>query len=305
MKDDETSYSLGFGPPCPACRFTQPRLDYVAVSYFEGKQIFCSNPDCKKPLDYWRATLSVLRDPGTSEFMLLSLGAQLSGFVFPLRANEIKELNLSDYGIPADATILRLIFTPQGGSAFPLIMHYNRVPSNPLQTKFSVYGLELPDSNPNLQTAASVTWVHKNDATVSWSHLLEAFEALAAKRWRSVILPAYMAFELSLTPLVSEGLRQHFSKTIVEDFENENYPSSLALNIILPLLSDCARGVRLLPEIQGQINRLRKLRNDIVHHGVQHTEVSEKTAAELLCASVFGLEYLRYVRKHVFREVCN
>jgi hypothetical protein len=55
------------------------------------------------------------------------------------------------------------------------------------------------------------------------------------------------------------------------------------------------RLLRRFPDpIRGEINRLRKLRNELVHDGLGKDAVSKQLAGELLCATVFGFEYLRY-----------
>ena len=78
--------------------------------------------------------------------------------------------------------------------------------------------------------------------------------------------------------------------------------SSSALNVILPILCEAAHVPRLPDIVRGEINRLRKLRNDIVHKGVKKTAVDEEAAAAMLTASVFGLEYLRYARPRLTPE---
>ena len=90
-------------------------------------------------------------------------------------------------------------------------------------------------------------------------------------------------------------MERHISKGRVKDFVKDGLTSSVALNIILPLLCDL-HGVKRLPDaIRGELNRLRDLRNQFVHDGLKKEEVSEYVAAELLSAAMFGFEYLRYV----------
>jgi len=61
----------------------------------------------------------------------------------------------------------------------------------PLKAKFHVNGLGLSDGDENGPIEVSVAWVRKDEDTISWSYLLDASEAMASHRWRSVILPAY------------------------------------------------------------------------------------------------------------------
>jgi hypothetical protein len=120
---------------------------------------------------------------------------------------------------------------------------------------------------------------------------------MAWHRWRSVFLLAYAAFEISLSPLVLAGLAKHVSKTVILAFKGEkSFSSSTALNVLLPILCKEAK-LPLLPEsIRGRLNELRGFRNDMVHAGVEHADVPQEVAGESLCASVFGLEYLRFIR---------
>jgi len=269
----------------------------MAPLYFEGKEILCTNHECRQRIDCWEATLDFITSTGIPTILLVSVGARETFFHITLRAGMTQEIDLTQYDIPEDATILGITFTPQGGNCFPLVMHGNYVSQRSLSTKFNVYGLECSDGDVDGVIEVTAAWVRQSDDTISWSYLLDAFEAMAAHRWRTVILPAYAAFEISLSPLVLAGLRKHVSRKVVEDFEHEkSFSSSLALNVLLPVLCREAR-LPLLPEtIRSRINELRRLRNRMVHEGVEHTDVSQKLAGESLCASVFGLEYLRYIR---------
>jgi hypothetical protein len=200
--DDYPHEHLEFGAVCLSCKHTQPTLKSIAHNYFEGKQIRCTNHKCKKPLDYWKATLDFIGGEGIPTILLVSVGARETFFPISLRAGEIKEIDLSQYKVPEDATLLGIAFTPQGANCFPLLMHDNRVSLRPLKAKFNVYGLGLSDGDENGPIEVSVAWVREDEDTISWSYLLDAFEAMASHRWRSVILPAYAAFEISLSPLV-------------------------------------------------------------------------------------------------------
>lgn len=292
-----TEEHIEFGAVCLKCRHTQPPLNVMTPLYFEGKEIRCRNDECKKPLDLWKATLDFIGGEGIPTILLVSVGALETVFDITLKAGTTKEIDLTQYNIPEDATLLGIDFTSQGADCFPLLMHFDHVPLRSLKTKFHVYGLQTSDGDEDGSISVNVAWVRKGEDTISWSYLLEAFEAMASHRWRSVILPAYAAFEISLSPLVVAGLTKHVSKTVVESFTHEkSFSSSTALNVLLPILCKEAR-LPLLPDvIRGYLNKLRGLRNDMVHEGVENTAVSQEDAGESLCASVFGLEYLRFIR---------
>ncbi len=298
-EDLEGHVTWRFGSVCPTCSHTMPSLESQAELYFEGKQILCYNTACRAPLDYWTTTHRLLGEESATVFGLLLLGAMHSDFSFDLQPEESVDLDLSNYGIPSNATVLTLNFKTQEPkpNCFPQIF----APELPLllKTKFVVYGIPVGAAQAKTSVSAEVTWVRNDDETFSWSHLVEAFQALASERYRAVILPAYMAFELSLTPLVDEAVKGRISNKY-RDMFGSDLSSSLRLNLIVPLLAELAQAKPMPSEIQGKINVLRQLRNKIVHGGVADTAVPKDEAQQLLCASVFGLEYLRYLRKRLF-----
>jgi hypothetical protein len=232
--------------------------------------------------------------PGASFFTVSSLGAKDTRFSFELARGETKEIDLSAHGIPDDATLLRLNFNP-GGDCFPLLLHSNSVSVRPLQTKMYVFGRPMDMGfAPGQPISALVTWVRADEPTESWVYLAEALDAMASRRYWHVILPSYVAFEISLMRVLKQGMERQISKDRVRDFMKDGLTSSVALNIILPLLCDLHGAKRLPDAIRGELNRLRDLRNKFVHDGLKKEEVPERAAAELLSAAVFGFEYLRY-----------
>jgi len=299
-KNFEGHATARFGSVCPTCSHTMPSLESHSELYFEGKEILCYNSDCKAPVDYWSTTHKLLGEESAVVFALLLLGAMYSEFSVDLMPEETVNLDLSNHGIPSNATVLTLDF--QTAESEPDCYPQMLAPQLPvsLKTKFAVYGIPLRAAQTKISVCVIVTWVRNDDETFSWSHLVEALQALAEGRYRAVILPAYMAFELRLTSLVEEAIKNSISTVAATIFRNEQHSSSLSLNVIVPLLADLARAKQMPAEIRGKINSLRKLRNYIIHEGVAHTAVSKDTAQQFLCASVFGLEYLRYLRKRLF-----
>jgi hypothetical protein len=234
---------------------------------------------------------------GASFNGLTSLGAATTTFRFELGRNEWKEVDLSQYGVPEDATLLQVSVYPQRHDCcFPFICQKQFSPK-PLERKVLVFGQPLPAGDAQeVIVAATVTWVPSHDDyKESWIYLTEAFDAWASQKYWHVILPAYVAFEIALMRFVKTALEQRLSKERISDFVRDGLTSSVALNVILPLLCDSSSVKRLPEPIRVDLNRLRKRRNELVHDGLGKDAVSKQLASELLCATVFGFEYLRYV----------
>jgi hypothetical protein len=305
VTNNEEMEKIAFGAICLKCHHTQPPLDAVAERYFCGEEILCRNAECNAPVDYWESTVNWFKETSVYPTMLISLGAEEKLIEINLKPYETKQIDLTAYQIPADATLLNLVFTSERMNCIPTVIDFNRVWPRPIGTKFFLYGIPVPDVSDEGPISALVLWVHKDDESNSWSYLLDGFEAMAAKRFRSVILPAFSAFEVSLSPLVLNGLRKHLPKKVVKDFEGQDsFSSSSALNVLLPLLCKEAKLPTLPEKIQTQLNILRKLRNEIAHEGLANAEVTQRSAGESLCASVFGLEYLRYIRPRLLGNGC-
>lgn len=298
-----THFVQSGGGICPHCLHVLPSLETLSADYFEGREIRCRNSACGKPVDLWHATVAEMRRPGASLFGIMALGAKSTMFQVEFAPREAKEIDLTLYSVPADATILNLNFTPQGG-CLPLLTHANQAYPRRVGTKFWVYAwptVGQPESS--VRVGVSVKWISDDGGRISWIYLADAFEALSARRYWNVILPAYAAFEIGFMPLVREILGRFASNEKVRSFIRNDLSSASALNVLLPVLCGLV-GTPALPDaIRGEINRARDLRNDLVHDGVAKTAVDESTAAVSLCASIFGLEYINYVRPRLVGTV--
>ena len=140
-----------------------------------------------------------------------------------------------------------------------------------------------------------VVWVHQQKED-GWPYVVSAFEAFIDGHYDRVIVPAQSAIEISLMPVIRELLERHASGDHVSGFMGDRLTFGHAINVILPFVCGQA-GVPKLPEkIRISLNKLRKLRNTIVHSGTGGDKITSQQAAEALCAAVFGFEYVRYTK---------
>ena|ERR1700674_338801 len=285
--------AYGSGVPCPDCLHSVGTISEVAPRFFETGSSPCGQ--CNREIDVWEASHKLVGKTGASFNGLTSLGAQTTSFRFELGRNEIKEVDLSQYGVPDDATLLQVSFYPQRHDCcFPFVGQRQFSPQT-LGRKVLVFGKPVEGDAQEVPIGASVTWVPSHDENrESWIYLTEAFDAWASQKYWHVILPAYVGFEIALMRFVKTTMERRLSKASISDFVRDGLTSSVALNVILPLLCDLSNVKRLSDPIRGELNRLRKLRNDLVHDGLNKDAVSKQLASEMLCATVFGFEYLRY-----------
>jgi hypothetical protein len=240
----------------------------------------------------WVNALGFVRSLKGWDEALVALGAPQTDFSEEIMLDKLHTINLTDHGVPEDSIVLSISYTPQGGGVFPLEFHGNR-PLRRVGTSIKVFGVRAGSQETRSRVAIHAVWVEKGSSD-GWTYLTHAFEAFCGRQYSRVIVPAQSAVEVSLMPVIRELFRRHASAENVKGFLENSLTFGHAKNVILPLL--CAQAnVPMLPDaIRGSLNRLRGLRNDIVHEGLEHTAVTGEHAGEGLCAAAFGFEYVRY-----------
>jgi len=227
-----------------------------------------------------------------------AVGAKNQLIRFELKAGQHKQMRFADEGIPEDARILDINYTPQGDSVFPVEMHGNR-PHRHIPHLIDLYGIpigvDLPDLPDPVSVMASVIWLCHAKDDESRRSLIDAFHFYGFGKYQETIVPANVAVESRITVLLDSVLRVVASGERVKDFLSKGATYSHQLNVILPLLAKLTNLPGLDENIRGQLNRLRDARNDIAHRGKPDKILDKASAAEMLCAALFGFEYMEFV----------
>jgi hypothetical protein len=278
-----------------ACRYVLPRISECAPIYFDQGHVNCS--ECGETIDLWQAALEHARRLSPmGAWALGSLGAGQTSFVILIETNRYYTLELTDYGVPADARILRRNYTGQGGDVTAIEWHGNAPPLRFPGTVLRLLGVPLgegpiPRSGP---VSINVFWI-RSDRMESWPFMVTAFEAAAAKDYAPSLVFAQSAVEISMMPVIEQRLRKHAPADRVENFMRDSLTYSHALNVVLPYLSAECGAPKMPDAVRGALNKLRKIRNAIIHKGPRAAAVSAEDAMEGLCAAAFGFEYMRHV----------
>jgi hypothetical protein len=288
---------------CPECRFVIPALGEVSGIYFEEGSVKCSN--CGLALDLWATTLERVIRLADFTFSVAALGPRITNLRIRLLANEGFELDLTRYGISEAATILLVNYTPQGGNCLPVETHGNTPPRRYRGTKIYLYGRQMKTSEGKPieeefsgdNISVMVLWAPVEGSDVPWLYLVDAIEAITLGRFSQAIVPAHAAAEISITPIVRSFLIKYSARKDVERLLRQELGFSSVLNVVVPLV--CALvGAKPLPDaIRGNLNALRRLRNEFMHDGVLPTVVDAKQVRRLLCAAAFGFQYGKYLRQ--------
>lgn len=281
--------------PCQKCSAPLEVMQSMFSAFFAGEVLTCAN--CGGAIDFWEVVSKWIGKKFSFGSALTLAGAQGMIMSVQLKPGETKEIDLTKAGVPEDAEVVSLNLT-SGGSALPMVVHGNNIIQDPFPPKFYVFGRELPDSPGQRGEGPlhvhAVWFVRREDDTVV-RHMIDAARQYEARRFDAVVVPANIAAEAAITPVVTAALSAYGTTESREAFLRDGATYSRQLNILLDVVADL-HVVRRMPEnIRFGLNRLRKLRNKVGHSGRCDPQ-RQADAAQHLSSAIFGIEYAAYLR---------
>ena len=230
---------------------------------------------------------------------LTSLGAGTTSVLLEVETGKIHIVSLIEHGMPSDAIVLSATYTGQGGKdgAVTVLEFHNNLPLRRIPgTSVSLYGIPLGEGTlPRVGAVAiSVVWI-RSKASDAWLYLTTAFEAATSGQHGPALVFAQAAVEIAMMPLIAAKFRKYASADNLKSFMNDALSYSHALNVMLPFLCGQSAIAKMPDEVRGSLNRLRKLRNNIIHEGIRSDSIPNERVAEGLCAAMFGFEYVRFI----------
>ncbi|QDW30051.1 hypothetical protein FFF93_009955 [Arthrobacter sp. KBS0702] len=200
------------------------------------------------------------------------------------------ELDLADWGVPPEAQILSLTFTPQaepgGGVLVPaaLQQHLTKGPIAHVQ-RFVAWPLS---GNPQTcEVTVGCVWLD-SQAEVGMEPLVAAIESFSNKEYRAAVIPAMVAVEVKLNSVLAEHYSAFRAKKHAVDFLNDT-PLAFQLDYLLPSLMNLVGAPPLGSEVTRQLKTLKGFRNDVAH---THRPMSGAATADALLSAIFGYRYL-------------
>jgi hypothetical protein len=282
---------------CPVCGHPIQIEDSQVTGYFSGLPVICANGH--QLADWWNAACREIEKNFMLNQAFAFIGAQTVIFQIELQLGKRSIYRFSDFGIPRDARILYVNYTPQGGGLFPIEIHGNVSTRRFVSDEVVVFPVPFGPDNSAVDTEVSVmvSWVPQTADDESWQSLTDAFESYAQTHYSSMIVPANVAVESALSRLLTAYLEKFVAKKRVEDFLENAATYGHQLNVVLPVLTTLNSLPDLPDNVRGVLNRLRSLRNELAHTGVLEHPLNQRSAAELLCGALFGLHYVRHANK--------
>ena len=280
--------------PCTDCDNPIIVDEQYMLDYFNGLQVECQK--CNAKLIWWELVKNGIIQNFMFSQAFSAIGATSTILDFFLKENERTIFKFSDYGIPETAKILRVNYTPQGGGLFPLEVHGNDASRKQRSDQVVLYPMPIGDGEiTETKVSAFVTWVEHSNIDTSWKSMISAFEAYTSDDLESAIVPANVAVESVLTPVLFNYINKHVGKDRVKRFLDDAATYSHQLNVVLPLIVSILGLPKIGDHIRGLLNKLRGYRNDIAHQGATEGNLNKEEVAEMLCASLFAFYYIKYL----------
>ena len=278
---------------CRQCRYEFKADSRTFRDYFQGGVREC--PGCRRAVDWWEEVVHALIEFFGLGRAIELAGAQAVSATILLNPGEVKLVDLTEAGIPPEARILYLNLTTNGSGAWPLLVHGNDVLHRTVGPRFHVYGRPFHESSGSPKVAVWAVWFRPEDGEVVLPHLMDASREYSDGRFDRLVVPANIAVESALSPLLGRFVEEFAAKDEARRFLRDGATYSHQLNVLLPMLAAFRKLPKMPEGVRTRLNRLRRLRNEIAHSGACQT-MTRPDAAELLAAGIFGVRYVEFLR---------
>jgi hypothetical protein len=275
----------------------------IPLGYFKGESEPC--PKCGRSFDWWKSVFRQIKENYFNTEVLHLIGAQTTFLEIVLERSDVTKVDLRDHGIPTNAKILSTDYTPQTEMWYPTEIlgnsnfKYRR--ERFVSPVLELYPWPAPLAPPGPVKAEPrmvirAVWVIPQGNDETWKNMFEALVYFVHDEHESVIVPANTAVECALGKLLGDWLTGIVSKERSKNFLTDAATYGHQLNVLLPALMTCLNGPVLSSDIRGLLNRLKGFRNEIVHDGRPSRQLSKDDCAEMLCAALFALNYVRVIK---------
>jgi hypothetical protein len=293
---------------CDACGSGRRLLCRTFDAYFSNGSLHCDS--CGVEIDFLGALDEAYQKPSRSFYYPLALvGATVTTFRVPLLEGEPVQVVLSDFGIPEPATRLEMDYgyrveeplSPdadpiQAGSLIALESGNTVRPRRYIPHVVELVGRGR-GKPPFRKTSALITvvWTTRDRLPPPFDSLLES-----ARLFYEVQIPASMiwantAVESALSSYLELRLIDVVGRERVESFLVNAATYSHQLNVVLPLVAKLY-DLPLMPEqVRGKLNSLNRLRNKIVHEGLNTLSIDYREAGSFLVTAVVAAQLVRYL----------
>ena len=288
---------------CPTCKAQLQVTSTVIDDYLLSvpRPYLC--PSCHRQ-DWWSAIVSVFEDNFFYLVALQLVGARTRVFIETVKAGQDFDLDLTRYGVPADARIVALGITPKDPILLAEVRQSFAV-HEVIPHQMRLRAIPYSGAGEQGETNFMVTWYGSQRGLLEQDYLFDAAQEFSHEtvketrwhlppRWERVIIPANVAIELAVNRAAKAALEKYGEQY---DLRRKKLDYDQKLNFVLPRAAQALQIPPLRPHILEQINRLRTIRNQIMHTGMTKTPLTRLETATMLAAALFGVRYVELFRQ--------
>lgn len=257
-----------------------------------GAPVHC--PACKANYDIWERMVEQLKF-GVFGTRYAAIGANVVVAEVDLRRDEPLLLDFQKLGIPDTAEIEEIVMTPSGsdqGWLHPVFLQ-DPGPGHPARDKPVIYPVPFRAGAEENQVSILIVWTSQPAAANPGQEALFA-GVRAAHRSDTLgsIISLNVAMELALGSAMDAWLETHgIGRERRTRFLESEATYGSQVSVLLPAVAATA-GLSPVPErARAALARLRNLRNDVAHGGLQAGTISDADIAECIAAAAVGVVY--------------
>jgi hypothetical protein len=301
MRKEPTELPNAF---CPRCNTLFVLTPAHFATHFGGAEVRCGYSHCTKSFNLWADMVQHVGDADVFGTALRFAGARTVMVTVPIGFNEVKQIDLSEHGVPQDADIIALVLQPEGGGNAAVLHGRHALPDRIRGPRFVLFAQPFISVARGREGSVKVnaTWFVRRGDDTTIRHVVDAARRLSEGQFDDVVVPANIAVEAAISPVVERALEGPAGKAVlgllgdassqshVQRFLDDKSKIAHRVNALAPIIARLAGAPTLPRELLGVLNRLRDLRNEVAHDGKCAAQ-SRQDAAEHLAGAVFALRY--------------
>lgn len=219
-----------------------------------------------------------------------------------MQPNQVMQIDLTNYGVPAEAKILYMNLTPQGkGGLWPYQLFQDRVAGESINHHLVLYPNSPSKTGTTTKLGIFVVWIDDSFVAPSFVHLVDSFIHYTHNEFAKSVRSAQLAIE---EPFKVLALRTVINKSVFKK-TGERLLNNIQHYKIIESIFNCIADDLGLPTIPNPIRlglvELSKARNLAAHKTT--AAVSEETARDGLVAALFGLHFILYFNEHLINTI--
>ncbi|NQX98480.1 MAG: hypothetical protein HRT73_11465, partial [Flavobacteriales bacterium] len=196
--------------PCPKCKaYSFPISKENMSNYFLGKEIVCKKCDTKQ--DWWSLLLRHF-DWEVPSYLFAIVGGFTTSLMIKMKVNEMFTLDLEKIGIPNNAKILQINYTPNGKGLLPIEIHGNVPFRHYIPNKINLFGMPFGEATEETPIAIQICWIHNSSNNEISENLINSVEAFSLRKYNSCIIPSNVSVESTLGTILSDYLNKYAGK---------------------------------------------------------------------------------------------